>query len=111
MNKSSVQLPPDIRSKDVRNNDKLEYAENQIVQKMKNKDRITVKVGCKKSDKDVVAVAEKKFYEIPAELFGPLIEEDHDKFTEAVHTSDKNGGKIKENVAPTVPVFSTIIRV
>ena len=200
MNKSSVQLPPDIRSKNVRNNDKLEYAENQIVQKMKNKDRITVKVGCKKSDKDVVAVAEKKFfhkiykdsrvfisaaafvpvsvlyshmsdplpktetndsfvakcvtqhmwkklsgavkktggfflsqaiacdvqydeqycgidagdwesYEISVEVFGPLIEEDHGNSTDAIHTSDKNGGKIKENVAPTVPVLSTIIRV
>ena len=37
MNKSSVQKPLDIRSEYVHKHDKLEHAENQIVQKNKNR--------------------------------------------------------------------------
>ena len=49
--------------------------------------------------------------EIFAEVFGPLLEEDHGNSTDAVYTSDKNDGKFKENEDPTVPVLPNSIRV
>merc|ERR1712117_1010216 len=50
-------------------------------------------------------------YKVFADVFDPLIQEDHGISPDAVHTSDMDVGKIKGNIDPTAPVHSTRIRV
>merc|ERR1712128_149796 len=50
-------------------------------------------------------------YKVFADVFDPLIQEDHGISADSVHTSDMDVAKINGNIDPSAPVHSTRIRV